>query len=166
MRLLETKTSRLLVFALLIVVAVGCKSTGSGTGESDSGDVQVHFTWQESDPASGTLTATVSKQNGSQETYQGNFYQITSSTQIDTLGPLWHPWYSVWTGWAYWDSVPAQAFVTHYTGHVLANLAGPDGKRMRCEFQLLRADEGMKGGGEGRCQLPSGKTIKADFPPS
>ena len=45
-------------------------------------------------------------------------------------------------------------------------LAGPDGKRMRCEFQLIRAAEGMKGGGEGRCQLPSGKTIKADFPPS
>jgi hypothetical protein len=37
---------------------------------------------------------------------------------------------------------------------------------MRCEFQLLRADEGMKAGGEGRCQLPSGKTIKAAFPPS
>jgi hypothetical protein len=79
MRLLETKTSSPSVFVLLIVVVVGCKSTG---------------------------------------------------------------------------------------GHVLANLAGPDGKRMRCEFQLLRASEGMKGGGEGRCQLPSGKTIKADFPPS
>jgi hypothetical protein len=103
MRLLEIKTSNPLIFVLLIVVAVGCKSTGSGMGESDNGDVQAHFTC---------------------------------------------------------------AFVTHYTGHVLANLAGPDGKRMHCEFQLLRASEGMKGGGEGRCQLPSGKTIKADFPPS
>jgi hypothetical protein len=166
MRLPETKTSNLLVFVLLIVVAVGCKSAGSGMGESDSGDVQAHFTWQQSDPVSGTLSATVSKQNGSEETYEGNFYQITSNTQIDTLGPLWHPWYPGWAGWAYWDSAPERAFVTHYTGHVLANLAGPDGKRMRCEFQLLRASEGMKGGGEGRCQLPSGKTIKADFPPS
>ena len=75
-----------LVFVLLIVVTVGCKSTGSGIGESATGDVQA--------------------------------------------------------------------------------LAGPDGKRMRCEIQLLRADEGMKGGGEDRCQLPSGKTIMADFPPS
>jgi hypothetical protein len=166
MRLLEIKTSNPLIFVLLIVVAVGCKSTGSGMGESDNGDVQAHFTWQQSDPVSGTLTATVSKQNGSEETYEGNFYQITSNTQIDTLGPLWHPWYPGWAGWAYWDSAPEHAFVTHYTGHVLANLAGPDGKRMRCEFQLLRASEGMKGGGEGRCQLPSGKTIKADFPPS
>jgi hypothetical protein len=99
------------------------------------------------------------------ETYQGKFYQITSNSEIDSLGPLWHPWHPEWGGWAYWDPEPAQALVTHYTGHVLANLAGPDGKRMRCEFQLIRADEGMKGGGQGRCQLASGKTIRAEFSP-
>jgi hypothetical protein len=154
-----------LVFVMLIVVTVGCKSTGSGIGESTTGDVQARFTWQQSDALSGTLTAMVSGQNDS-ETYTGKFYQITRNSRIDTLGPLWHPWHPGWRGWEYWDSEPEDAFVTHYTGHVLANLAGPDGKRMRCEFQLLRADEGMKGGGEGRCQLPSGKTIKADFPPS
>jgi hypothetical protein len=103
--------------------------------------------------------------HGTRNVY-GKFYQITRDSRIDTLGPLWHPWHPGWGGWAYWDSEPEEAFVTHYTGHVLANLAGPDGKRMRCEIQLLRASEGMKGGGEGRCQLPSGKTIKADFPPS
>jgi hypothetical protein len=75
-----------------------------------------------------------------------------------------HPWHPGWTGWAYWDSTPDYALMIHYTGHVLANLAGSDEKRMRCEFQLLQADEGMKGGGEARCQQPSGKTIKADFP--
>jgi hypothetical protein len=166
MRALETKTWSPLVFVLLIVVTAGCKSTGSGTGESDSGDVQVHFTWQQSEPVSGTLMAMVTKQKGVEETYEGKFYQITSDSRIDTLAPLWHPWHPGWTGWDYWDPEPEQAFVTHYTGHVLANLAGPGGKRMRCEFQLLRAAQGMKGGGEGRCQLPSGKTIKADFPPS
>jgi hypothetical protein len=46
------------------------------------------------------------------------------------------------------------------------NLAGPDGRRIRCQFQLIRADEGMKGGGQGRCQLASGKIIRADFSPS
>ena len=30
----------------------------------------------------------------------------------------------------------------------------------------VRADEGMKGGGEGQCQLSSGQNIRADFPPS
>jgi hypothetical protein len=135
-------------------------------GESATGEVKAHFTWQQSIPASGTLTATVSNQNGSDETYEGNFYQITNNSQIETLGPLWHRWQPGWTGWAYWDSAPDYALITHYTGRVLANLAGPNGKRMRCDFQLIRATEGMKGGGEGQCQLPSGKTIKADFSPS
>lgn len=36
----------------------------------------------------------------------------------------------------------------HYTGHVVANLTGPNGQRMRCQFQLLRAGDGMKGGGQ------------------
>jgi len=113
-------------------------------GASDSGDVQVHFTWQQSEAASGILTAMVSGEKGS-ETYQGKFYQITSNSQVETLGPLWHPWHPGWTGWSYWDSVPGDAFITYYTGHVLTNLAGPDGKRIRCEFQLLRTDEGMRG---------------------
>ena len=165
MRAPEVKTWSRLVFALLIIAMIGCKSTGSGIGESATGDVQARFTWQQSDPLSGTLTATMFRQNDS-ETYTGKFYQITRNSRIDTLGPLWHPWHPGWRGWEYWDSEPEDAFVTHYTGHVLANLAGPDGKRMRCEFQLIRATEGMKGGGEGQCQLPSGKTIKADFPPS
>jgi hypothetical protein len=166
MRALEVKSWSPSVFALLIVAMIGCKSTGSGMEESASGDVKAHFEWQQSDPASGTLTAMVSKQNGAEETYDGRFYQITNNSQVNTPGPLWHPWHPGWTGWAYWDSAPDYALITHYTGHVLANLAGPDGKRMRCDFQLIRATEGMKGGGEGQCQLPSGKTIKADFPPS
>jgi hypothetical protein len=154
------------LFALLIALATGCTSTGTGTGSTATGDVQVHFTWQESGATSGNLTATVSEPNGAQEVYQGKFYQITKNTTVDSIGPLWHPWHPGWGGWDYWGPQPTDAFVTHYTGHVLANLAGPGGKRMRCEFQLLRADEGMKGGGEGRCQLPTGNTIRADFPPS
>jgi hypothetical protein len=47
-----------LAFSLLIVV--GCKSTGSGTGASNSGEVQAHFTWQQSEATSGSLTAIVS----------------------------------------------------------------------------------------------------------
>jgi hypothetical protein len=50
--------------------------------------------------------------------------------------------------------------------HVVANLAGPNGQRMRCQFRVLRSSEGMKGGGQGQCQLPTGQTINADFPPS
>lgn len=150
----------------LLAILISCKTTGVGEGASESGDVRTQFTWQQTEPSSGTLTATLTGRSGLTETYQGKFYQITSNSEIDTLRPLWHPWHPGWGGWAYWDPEPAQALVTHYTGHVLANLAGPDGKRIRCQFQLIRADEGMKGGGQGRCQLASGKTIRADFLPS
>jgi hypothetical protein len=44
MRALEVKTWSPLVFALLIVAMVGCKSTGSGMGGSATGDVKAHFT--------------------------------------------------------------------------------------------------------------------------
>jgi hypothetical protein len=79
---------------------------------------------------------------------------------------LWAGWYPSWVGWPYWGPEPQIAFITHYTGQVVSNLEGPNGQRMRCHFQLLRSSAGMKGGGKGECQLPSGETIKADFPPS
>jgi hypothetical protein len=155
-----------IALACSLLVVVACKSTGGGTGASNTGDVQAQFTWQQSESTSGTLTAIVSSPGGSQETYSGKFYQITRNSTVDTMGPLWYPWHPGWRGWADWGAEPDEAVITHYTGHVLANLGGPDGKRMRCQFQLLRADEGMKGGGQGQCQLSSGQNIRADFPPS
>ena len=44
-------------------------------------------------------------------------------------------------------------------------LSGPDGQ-MRCHFRLMRPGSGMAGGGQGRCQLPSGTMIDATFPPT
>jgi hypothetical protein len=158
---------RALLFGLLLgAVLLGCKSTGQGMGESRTGDVKVSFTWEESGPSSGMLKATVTKPDGTPETYQGKFYQITRETHVTTIGGLWDPWYPRWGGWAYWGPEPADSFIEHYTGHVVANLSGPNGQRMRCQFQLLRSSEGMKGGGQGQCQLPSGQTINAEFPPS
>jgi hypothetical protein len=151
---------------LLCVALAACTSTGVGTGESPGGHVQAEFTWKQSRPTSGTLDATVIQRNGTQEHYSGMFYQITRDTDIDSIAPLWRPWWPRWRGWAAWGPVPTEAFVTEYTGHVVANLEGPSGQRMRCQFRLLSSDEGMKGGGEGRCQLPSGQTINADFAPT
>jgi hypothetical protein len=34
---------------------------------------------------------------------------------------------------------------------------------MRCHFHLVRPASGMADGGQGQCQLPSGKTIEAAF---
>jgi hypothetical protein len=158
------------LFLALFVGAVlsGCKSTGEGTGESPTaaGGVKARFTWEESDPSSGNMKATVTMPDGTEQTYEGKFYQITKESRIDTIGPLWDPWYPGWYGWPYWGPGPSDSFIEHYTGHVVANLAGPGGQRMRCQFRLLRSSEGLKGGGQGQCQLPTGQTINADFPPS
>ena len=155
--------------ALTVILAAGssgCKSTGQGIGETPGGHLKVDFTWEQSAPTSGTLQATVTSPGSAPERYAGKFYQITRDTQIQTLGGLWDPWYPGWDGWAFWGPAPQDSFVEHYTGHVVANLAGPDGKRMRCQFELNRSGDGMKGGGQGQCQLPSGQTIEANFPPT
>jgi hypothetical protein len=99
------------------------------------------------------------------ETYQGPFFQITHETQATDLGPLWMGWEGRWGwhGWGAWG--PDVAYATEYTGKVLANLQGPGG-HMRCRFTLMQPSSGMAGGGTGRCQLPDGTIIQADFPPS
>ncbi len=155
----------LLIFLCAFAV-IACKSTGGGEGRTPAGDVRVTFQWEQSGPTSGELRASLAKPDGTQEMYRGPFFQITRESRMETLAPLWAGWYPGWVGWPYWGAVPESSFITHYTGHVVANLEGPADQRMRCHFRLLRASEGMRGGGQGECQLPSGETIKAQFPPS
>jgi hypothetical protein len=145
---------------------VGCTSTGTGMGESPNGQPTVSFTWQQSSPQSGMLEATVAGPDGAQEHYKGKFYQITRDSDVQTMASVWSPWYSRWRGWPYWGPEPSESFITYYTGQVVANLEGPNGQRMRCHFRLLQSSEGMRGGGQGECQLPTGETIRAEFPPS
>jgi hypothetical protein len=161
------QTLRGFALGLLIATALAaCKSTGGGEGRTGEGDVRATFQWEQSTPTSGVLRASLLKPNGLQETYEGKFFQITRESRLETLTPLWVGWYPAWVGWPYWGPEPQLSFITHYTGHVVANLEGPDNQRMRCHFRLLRASAGMKGGGEGECQLATGETIKASFPPS
>jgi hypothetical protein len=162
----RTFLNSLVLTTLLGTALPGCKSTGQGMGESHTGSVRATFSWEQSAPESGMLTATVSAPGTPPETYAGKFYQITKDSQVETMGDLWTPWYSGWGGWESWGPVPETSFVQHYTGHVVATLSSPDGRRMRCQFQLNRSGAGMKGGGAGQCQLPSGQTIDAEFPPS
>lgn len=143
------------------LLAAACTTTGTGTAESPSGAVTGTFSWKASSPDRGDMTAMLS--NG--QTYQGQFFQITRDTTIDTLGPLWTGWRRPgrWGGWGYWDAGPS--FVTQYTGKVVANLQGPGGY-MRCRFTLNRSSAGMSGGGDGQCQQPGGGIIHASFLPS
>jgi hypothetical protein len=147
---------------LLLALAAGCTTMGTGFGSTASGADPVTFNWKSSDAVSGTMSATLA----GGETYSGQFFEITKDTRVDNLGPLWAGWGPGWRGgfgdFGYWDAGPS--FVTHYSGKVVANLGTPSGAHMRCNFQLTHPSEGMAGGGSGQCQMPDGKTIDATFP--
>jgi hypothetical protein len=148
---------------LLAALLTACATTGTGTGSTASGAGPVSFNWTSSDGVSGTMSAAF--QNGT--VYTGQFFQITSDTRIDSVGPLWsggHPGWFGRGGWEYWDVAPTPGFITHYSGRVVANLSAPSGQHMRCSFQLAHPSSGLSGGGQGRCQMPDAKTIDATFP--
>jgi hypothetical protein len=146
---------------LVMLAAAGCTTMGAGTGSTPSGADPVSFNWKSSDSISGTMNATAP--DG--KTYDGQFFQVTKQTTVDTLEPLWVGWGGGrWGGfgWNDWDAGPS--FITKYTGRVVANLGAPSGEHMRCKFQLAHPSSGMAGGGRGRCQMPDGQTIDATFP--
>jgi hypothetical protein len=156
-----SKQARSILWILMpLLFTAGCTTMGTGYGTTAAGTNPVRFNWTSSDGLSGTMIATLT--DGS--VYAGSYFQITDTTTVDTLGPLWDGWGPGWGfgGWNYWDTSPD--FVTHYTGRVVANLADPEGKHIRCKFQLMHPSNGMAGGGLGDCQLPDGKTIDASFP--
>jgi len=161
------KMSALPLVALAAAGALaGCATTGTGVGDSSASGLSATFTWKAQGPRTGEMSA----QLATGRSYSGTFFQITQETRVDELGPLWAGWGPYrgfrrggWGGWGYWG--PSQDFVTHYSGKVLANLTGPDG-RMRCRFTLIRPSSGMSGGGEGQCQVPGGGNLNATFPPS
>jgi hypothetical protein len=145
---------------VLTALVAGCATMGTGFGSTESGQNPVNFTWKSSDDVSGTMNATLS--DG--KTYTGQYFQITTDTTVDNLGPLWTGWGPGWRrgGWGYWDAGPE--FVKHYTGKVVANLGTPDGTYMRCTFRLVHPSSGMAGGGRGNCQIPDAGEIDATFP--
>ena len=146
---------------LLVAMAAGCTTMGTGTGATLSGADPVTFNWKSEGGDSGTMSATAP--DG--KTYDGQFFQVTRDTTVNSLGPLWVGWRGGLHrgyGWNDWDDGPT--FVTHYTGRVVANLGAPGGEHMRCKFQLASPASGMAGGGRGQCQMPDGKTIDATFP--
>jgi hypothetical protein len=149
-----------LALPLLVALAAGCTTMGTGVGSTESGVDAVTFSWKSSDDVSGTLNATLAGSS----TFSGQYFQITQQTRVDTLGPLWDGWHRGRRsfGWGDWNYGPS--FITHYSGRVVANLAAPDNQHMRCRFQLVHPTNGMAGGGRGQCQMPDGKTIDATFP--
>jgi hypothetical protein len=146
---------------LLVAMAAGCTTMGTGTGSTPSGANAATFNWKSSDGVSGTINATLP----GGKTYSGQYFQITKDTTVDSIGPLWAGWGGRGgRAWGYWGVDSSPDFITHYTGRVVANLAEPSGAHMRCQFQLVHPSDGMNGGGLGQCQMPDGTSIDANFP--
>jgi hypothetical protein len=158
MKSLSTKMTALPL--VLTALVAGCATMGTGFGTTASGKEAVNFSWKSSDDVSGTMNATLT--DG--KTFTGQYFQITTDTTVDNLGPLWAGWGPGWRrgGWGYWNAGPE--FVKHYTGKVVANLGTPDGTYMRCTFRLVHPSSGMAGGGTGNCQVPDGNQVAATFP--
>ena len=123
----------------------------------------VAFTWQSDDSNSGDITATF----GTGRVFKGEYFQISRDIRVEeprsALG---------WLGPAAQQERLA-LLECGFAFRVRARKQRPrarepacrtDGEYMRCRFTLISPERGMKGGGEGRCQLSdSGKEINAEF---
>ena len=156
---MSTSNLRMLGVVGMVCAIGACTTMGTGVGNVRNGDLQANFAWKSTDDRTGTLTANLSNGN----TFSGPFFQVTHDTRVETLSPLWSGWAGPWRGWRYWGPYPDTSFVTHYSGRVVANLADGAGEHMRCHFHLMHPQHGMAGGGEGQCQLSTGRTIDAMF---
>lgn len=153
------------IAALLAIGLAGCATSGVGSGRLEApgkpGDEgEVAFRWSTgADRTEGDISAVLP--DGRR--FEGRFLQITSQTvaqDLNAWSPLGSPYYGGWRGGAYWEPVDATGFVTRYSGRVIAQLEGPSGEQMRCEFVLEDPVSGPDGGGLGGCQLSSGDRIE------
>jgi hypothetical protein len=164
----ETMTragARGVALTVLLCAGIGlsaCTTMGTGSGSVSPGGEAVSFSWKSTDGGvSGTMSAAL--KDG--QTFSGPYLQVTSTTQSQAFDPLWTGWEPGWSSWG-WGAFPDFASTTHYSGRVMANLQAADGQQMRCHFHLNHPFEGMGGGGQGQCQLKSGRSVDAVFPPS
>lgn len=152
--------SRSLAALAIAMALAACQTAGTGTASTLSGDVTAQLAWQSTGGNGGTMTATLN--DGA--VYSGPYFQITHETRVEDVHPLWDGWGPRYRRWDPWGPSDWSRFVTHYSGRVVANLAGADGAHMRCRFHLAHPEQGMAGGGQGECQLPDGATIDVVFP--
>ncbi len=149
-------------FALL----AACSTHGTGTGDvaspaevgAERGEKPVSFEWA-SDGASvtsGTMSANVPGHGY----FKGQYLQINSETDVNAMGDMYGDyWDPGWDAWDGWGPDAGDAFVSNYSGKLVATLKNEAGGTMRCRFNLAQPDEGPEGGGMGECQLSDGTQI-------
>jgi hypothetical protein len=137
-----------------IAIAAGCTTTGVGYGDvPKGGGEQLAVSWTSSDGGiSGTMTASLSDGRS----FSGPFFEMTSQT----VAPFWYG--SGFYGWG--DGTGSSTpFRTHYSGSVVADLAGENNVHMRCRLRLLTPRRGISGGGAGECQVTGNAPIEVRF---
>jgi hypothetical protein len=153
----------LCVLLLGAIALSACTTMGSGTGSVAPGGERVGFAWTSKD---GGTTGTMSATLGDGKSFSGPYLEITHQARNEDFDPMWSGWQFGWNDWGAWEAFPAAGYTTLYSGRVVANLQSPDAQQMRCRFQLNDPTAGMGGGGQGECQLGSGRSIDAVFPTS
>jgi hypothetical protein len=148
--------------AALGLAAAACATPASGTGagtltRQGSNAGQVAFAWQSEDGGqTGTLAATLA--DGRR--FEGPFLQLTHDVDRARYRRMWAGWDYGWRGWGRgWAVLPEIDHGTAYSGRVIANLAAPDGTRMRCKLDLAHPRDGLTGGGQGVCQVRGDGTV-------
>jgi hypothetical protein len=155
--------------AILGLLVTGCHHSGTGSGDlqsapapssgAEAAEGQAVFSWKSGgDPTRGQIEATLS--DGRR--FTGEFLQLTETATSTAFTPYWAAWTNPgWGAPGIWYAGPATttAFITEYSGQVLAHLRGPSGQKMRCRFVLKRPEAGLAEGAVGDCQLSTGETV-------
>ena len=161
---------RFLGLALALGSLSSCTSTGPISGQlvlpgQAAQRVTLTYVTDRFDEG-GQITGTMP----SGESFSGRFVQVTSTSTMDSVGPMWSSWSSpMWNDWGpfgeTWIGGPVDVttFRTNYSGKVVATLFGDRGTVMRCRFRLVNPSGGMQDGGTGECQLSTGGKLDALF---
>ena len=149
-----------LATASMVAALAACTSMGEGSGSTRDNPSPVRFQWTSRD---GGNTGTMRAEMSGGAVFEGPFLQISATLRLEVLDPMWVGWRRGWNDWRYWGPYAEPAFVTRYSGRVVANLRGPGEERMRCRFHLNEPAQGMRGGGQGECQATGGRVVDAVF---
>jgi hypothetical protein len=156
-----------LLCAITAVLAAACVHSGTGHGVLTAPETtpdgigqpkgNATFEWQtRGNGSEGELTATLPDGR----VYKGTFLQMTGSVRHETASMYWSYWQSPrWGSWGPGYYGPSTQFSTFYKGKVLAYLQAPDRSLMRCHFVLRDPSQGVRGGGQGECQLSTQEKV-------
>lgn len=158
--------------ALVVALCTGlaaCASVGGRSKlegvwkppEEPAREVTFHFRSESGDRG----TVRVNLGDGG-EAFEGTYVEVSSNTQTEVVQPIILAWAPTWTKqrpflypdpWME-DITGIASFVRHYTGKLVAALEGEQ-QTMRCRFDLVDPEKGVRAGASGDCQLSGGGTV-------